>query len=219
MMKPYSIVLADDHQLMREGIRNLINTTKGLQVVGEAGDGLVLLNLLRLVTADLIILDIAMPGLRGIEAAHEIRTRHPGMHILFLSMYKSEEFLSQALAIGARGYLLKEDSSMELLQAIETIRNGQTYWSSRLAIDLARGFRAMGEGTPQTEADPLTGRERQVLKLIAEGSTDRQIGELLFISLRTAQRHHHNIRTKLGIKSTADLVKYAIARGYIAAPS
>lgn len=214
--KAYNIILADDHQLIREGIRNLISSTKGLQVVGEASDGLSLLYLLGLVTADLIILDIVMPGLRGFEVAHEIRTRYPCMDILFLSMYKNKEYLSRALAIGAKGYLLKEDSSMELLQAIKAIRNGQTYWSSHLTTDLSRSFMVMDKGTRQADITPLTERELQVLKLIAEGHTDRQIGEMLLISLRTAQRHHYNIRIKLGIKSTADLVKYAIARRYIA---
>jgi DNA-binding NarL/FixJ family response regulator len=218
MIKPYSIILADDHQLVREGIRNLINATNELQVVGEASDGFSLLYLLSKVTADLLILDIVMPGLRGFEAAKEIRRQYPGMVIFFLSMHNNNEYISQALAIGAKGYLLKEDSSMELLQAIEAIRNGQTYWSSRIITNLPHGFMPIDKGTCQADI-PLTERERQVLKLITEGYTDRQIGEMLFISLRTAQRHHFNIRVKLRIKSTADLVKYAIARGYIADPA
>jgi DNA-binding NarL/FixJ family response regulator len=218
-MTPYSIVLADDYQLVRECIREMINATQGLQVVGEAGDGLTLLKLLKQVNPDLIILDILMPGMRGIEAAREIRARYPGVRILFLSMYKSEEFLAQALAAGASGYLLKEDSSMELLQAIEAIRKGRSYLSARLAMNTPTNIIDILRGKHIVSTDPLTPRERQVLKLIAEGRTDRQIGELLFISMSTAQRHRHNIRTKLNLRSTADLVKYAIAKGYTADPS
>jgi two-component system, NarL family, response regulator NreC len=213
-MKPYRIILADDHQLMREAVCNLINACEELRVVGEAGDGLELIDLLKRVAADLVIMDIAMPGLRGIEAAQEIRARYPKMRLLFLSMHKSEDFVSQALSAGATGYLLKEDSGTELLKAIEFIRDGRTYLSSRLAATLSRNIIGILRGDHKSRIDPLTPRERQVLMLIAEGRTDREIGELLFISLRTAQRHHYNIRSKLNLRCTADLVKYAIAKGY-----
>lgn len=214
-MKPYRIILADDHQLMREGLCKLIHSRKGLQVVGQACDGLELLDLLKHVRAELVVMDIAMPGLRGIEAAQEIHIRYPAVRLLFLSMHKREEFVCQALAAGAAGYLLKEDSGGELLDAIESIRAGRTYLSSRLAVNLSRNIIGILRGEEKCVIDPLTPRERQVLKLIAEGRTDREIGRLLFISRRTAQRHHYNIRTKLGLKATADLVKYAITKGYI----
>jgi DNA-binding NarL/FixJ family response regulator len=213
-MKEYSIILADDHALMREGIRNLINATKGLRVIAEVSDGMELLRMMKKTNPDMVVLDISMPGQRGIEAAKEIRDRYPEVHVLFLTMHKSSEFLSMALEVGAKGYLLKEDTGHQLLQAIQEIRNGRTYLSPKLSqefptemIDICRGERKAGPS-------PLTHRERQILKLIAEGNTDRQISQMLFISLRTAQRHRFNIRTKLNLKHTADLVKYAITEGY-----
>ncbi len=215
-MKEYAVVLADDHVLMREGIKNMINATKGLTVIGEADDGIELLNLLKNEKPDMVILDITMPRVRGIEAAKEIRTLYPDVNILFLSMHKSLEFLSMALDTGAKGYLLKEDTGKELLQAIGEIRNGQTFLSPKLAQEYPTEIISICRGNHKAATDSLTHRERQILKLIAEGNTDRQISELLFISIRTAQRHRYNIRTKLSLKHTADLVKYAIAKGYTA---
>lgn len=215
-MKEYDIILADDHTLMREGIRNLINSTKGLQVIAEASDGMELLKLMKKTKPDMVILDISMPGQRGIEAAKEIRDRYPEVDVLFLTMHKSSEFLSMALEIGAKGYLLKEDTGHQLLQAIKEIRNGRSYLSPKLSQEFSTEMIDICRGERKAATNHLTHRERQILKLIAEGKTDRQISEMLFISLRTAQRHRFNIRTKLNLKRTADLVKYAIAEGYTA---
>ncbi|MEJ2157422.1 MAG: response regulator transcription factor [Desulfobacteraceae bacterium] len=213
-MKEYTIILADDHALMRQGIRNIIETVPGFNVIGEAGDGHQLLKIIKSTPPDMVILDISMPGLRGIEAAREIRNRYPDVRILMLSMHKSQEFLAMALEAGANGYLLKEDTGDELLHAISRLRAGHTFLSRTLTKILSTDIIAICRGNRTARADPLTARERQILKLIAEGHTDRQIGELLFISLRTVQRHRYNIRNKLNLKHTADLVKYAIARGY-----
>jgi DNA-binding NarL/FixJ family response regulator len=213
-MTDYTIVLADDHRLMREGICNIIDSVPGLQVVGEAGDGHGLLRIMKKYRPDMVILDISMPGLRGIEAARQIRANWPDTRILMLSMHKSEEFLAMSLQAGADGYILKEDTGDELINAIGQLRAGRTYLSASLANSLSTDIIGICRGHHGVSVDPLTDRERQVLKLIAEGRTDRQIGELLFISLRTAQRHRYNIRTKLNLKRTADLVKYAIAKGY-----
>jgi DNA-binding NarL/FixJ family response regulator len=213
-MSEYTIVLADDHALMREGIRNIIEAVPGLKVIGEAGDGKQLLKLMKHTIPDMVIMDITMPGIRGIEATREIKSRYPEVSILMLSMHKGQEFLSMALKAGASGYLLKEDTGDELLLAIDRLRAGRTFLSTTLANTHSEDIIAICQGNPTLRPDPLTNRERQVLKLIAEGHTDRRIGELLFISLRTVQRHRFNIRTKLNLKHTADLVKYAIARGY-----
>jgi DNA-binding NarL/FixJ family response regulator len=213
-MSDYTIILADDHALMRQGIRNIIESVPDLKVIGEAGDGNQLLKIIKKTTPDMVILDISMPGMRGIEAAREIKNRYPDVRILMLSMHRSEEFLAMALEAGANGYLLKEDTGDELLHAIARLRAGHTFLSATLANILSTDIIAICRGNLTSRADPLTARERQILKLIAEGHTDRQIGELLFISLRTVQRHRYNIRTKLNLKHTADLVKYAIARGY-----
>ncbi len=214
-MSEYSIILADDHTMMREGIRNLIDTVQGLKVIGEAGDGLKLLKLVKKTPPDMVILDISMPGMRGIEAAREIVSQHPDTHVLMLSMHKREEFLSMALAAGARGYLLKEDSGDELLEAIDRIRNGQTYLSKKLASEFPSAIISICRGDQSAAPDPLTPRERQVLQLIVDGHTDRQISDKLCISVRTVHRHHANIRAKLNLKRTAELVRYAISQGYV----
>lgn len=214
-MNSYQIILADDHVLMREGIRNLIDNVDDLTVIAETGDGTELMNLLKKNSPDMVILDISMPGLRGIEAAGEIRSLYPKVSVLILSMHKRQEFLSMALAAGASGYVLKEDSSEELLHAISQVRHGRTYLSAKLAALYSNDIIGICRGNHKHPSDPLTHREREILKLIAEGHTDRQISDMLFISFRTVQRHRFNIREKLNLKSTADLVKYAIARGYI----
>jgi DNA-binding NarL/FixJ family response regulator len=214
-MKAYTIIIADDHVLLREGIRALIKGVTGLEVIAETGDGLELLKLVKKRVPDMVILDISMPSLRGIEAAREILALHPHVHILMLSMHKRGEFLSMALAAGAKGYLLKEDSGDELLQAIDRVRQGQTYLSAKLAKAFPSAIISICRGSSDDAPNPLTPRERQVLQLIAEGYTDRQISEQLHISVRTVHRHHANIRTKLRLKRTADLVRYAISEGYI----
>jgi DNA-binding NarL/FixJ family response regulator len=213
-MSEYTIILADDHALMREGIRNIIESVAGLKVIGEAGDGHQLLKMLKRTIPEMVILDISMPGMRGIEAAREIKCHFPEICILVLSMHKSQEFLAMALEAGASGYLLKEDTGDELLHAIARLRAGHTFLSTSLANTLSTDIIEICRGRSIRNADPLTARERQVLKLIAEGHTDRRIGELLFISQRTVQRHRYNIRRKLNLKRTAELVKYAISRGY-----
>jgi DNA-binding NarL/FixJ family response regulator len=217
-MKDYRIILADDHTMMREGIKSMIEDVPGLAVTDEAGDGLQLLKMLKKSTPDMVILDISMPGLRGIEAAREIHSLYPETHILMLSMHKSEEFLSMSLEAGARGYLLKEDSGDELLQAINQIRKGKTYLSRKLANEFPSAIISICQGEFKAAPDPLTPRERQVLQMIAEGHTDRQISDRLCISVRTVHRHHANIRSKLNLNRTADLVRYAISRGYTAIP-
>jgi DNA-binding NarL/FixJ family response regulator len=217
-MKEFCIILADDHTMMREGIKNLIDLKEGIKVIGEAGDGLQLMKMLKKSVPDMVIMDISMPGLRGIEAAREIKSLYPDVHVLMLSMHKREDFLSMSLEAGARGYLLKEDSGDELLQAIDQIRKGKTYLSKKLASRFPSAIISICQGDFPAAPDPLTPRERQVLQMIAEGNTDRQISDQLCISVRTVHRHHANIRAKLNLKGTADLVRYAIARGYTANP-
>lgn len=214
-MKDYTIILADDHVMIREGIRKLIEAENGLKVVGEVGDGLILLKLAKKLHPDMVILDISMPGMRGIEAAREILSHHSDIHVLFLSMHKKEAFFSMALSTGARGYLLKEDSSDELIEAIDCIRKGKTYLSKKLTSEFPAAIISICRGDQPAAQDSLTRRERQVLQLIAEGLTDRKIAEKLCISIRTVHRHHANIRNKLGLKRTAELVRYAISQGYI----
>jgi DNA-binding NarL/FixJ family response regulator len=213
-VKVYRIVLADDHAMLREGIKNIIDSSNGMAVVGEASDGLLLLGLLKRKTPDMVILDVAMPKLRGIEAAQEIRKRFPEVAILFLSMHKSREYIEKALAAGASGYVVKEDSGSELIQAIKTIQGGGSYLSPLILKELSGDPIGICRGEGRLTEDPLTPRERQILQLIADGKTSKEIAQLLFISIHTVHNHRKNIKTRLSIRKNADLVKYALRHGY-----
>ncbi len=208
-MDPYTIILADDHAMLREGIRKIIERIEGARISGEANDGLELLELLKKSTPNLVILDISMPNLRGLEAIREIRKTYPKVKILVLTMHKKKEFLRQALRDGADGFLLKEDAGSELIRAVQTVRQGGKYLSPLLTNVLTS--LAVEEENPEV----LTMREREVLKLLAEGKSTKEIAADLYISPHTVRRHRSNIMEKLDIKNLADLVKYAISQSYI----
>lgn len=213
-MKPYRIVLADDHAMLREGIKGIITAVDQMSVVGEAGDGLELIRLLRKVDTDMAILDISMPNLRGIEALHEIKSHYPHIKVLILSMHKKKEYLQRVLSAGAEGYLLKDDTGNELVNAINTIRKGGTFLSPIFLKEYSQDLIGICRGPHHSEKGPLSHRERQVLELIVEGKTSKEIADLLYISIRTVQHHRANIRRKLGVKKTVDLVRYAMGNGY-----
>jgi DNA-binding NarL/FixJ family response regulator len=220
MANPFKILLADDHVMFRRGVRRIIQGLDAVEVVGEVGDGLELLRLLKELKPHLVIMDISMPSLRGLEATREIKILDPGVKVLILTMHKDREYLYHALTAGAEGYLLKEDADEELLAAIETLRQGSTFISPLLSAQMAdifvEKFRPGGELRTAPE-EPLTVREREIIKLIAEGKSSKEIGQLLFISSRTVQHHRANIMKKLHLKKTAELVKYAIQKGYVMA--
>jgi DNA-binding NarL/FixJ family response regulator len=217
-MSAYRIVLADDHVILRQGIKKIIEEAADLQVVGEARDGIELLGLLKKIPADMVILDISMPNMRGIEATREIKTAYPDIKILILTMHKKMDYAFYALAAGADGYLLKEDTEAELFSAIGQIRYGKTYVSSSLKGDLTDKLVQIQRGVGKPSLELLTIREREVLKLIAEGKSSKEIAYLLFISVYTVNNHRANIIKKLEIRRTADLVRYAIDKGYISNP-
>jgi DNA-binding NarL/FixJ family response regulator len=212
-MKAYRVMLADDHALFRSGIKRILEEIPGVEVVGEAADGLQLLALLNESTPDLVILDISMPKLRGLEVIQAIKTKYPQVQVLMLTMHKNAEYLSYALGAGAAGFLLKEDADPELLEALATIRRGKTYLSPAISQVvpelLRRGLHP--DGTPQ---EVLTHREREILKLLSDGKSSKEIGDMLFISLRTVQNHRANIMRKLKVRRIADLIKYAVHKGY-----
>ena len=208
-MKDYSIVVADDHVMFRQGLKLIINQLEDVAIVGEVGDGLELLELLRKSSPDLIIMDISMPNLRGLEATREVKRLYPRVKVLILTMHKKKEFVRQALLDNADGILLKEEPGSELLRAVQTIRNQEKYLSPLLATMVAS--LVMGKA----EIDNLSSREREVLKMLAEGKKAQEIAEALYISVFTVRRHRHNIMKKLDIQNFTDLVKYAISQDYI----
>ncbi len=212
-MTPFNIMLADDHVMFRQGIRGIIDQLEDVRIVGEAGDGLELLEFLKKSSPDLIILDISMPNLRGLEAAREIKKLYPQIRVLILTMHQKKEFIRQALIDGADGFLLKEEPGSELIHAVQAIRKKEKYLSPKLSNMLASI--ALGK----VEIDTLSTREREVLKLLAEGKKAQEIGHALYISVFTVRRHRHNIMKKLNIQNLADLVKYAISQEYISVNS
>jgi len=214
-MQAYRIVLADDHVIFRQGMKRLIQEEPGLEVVGEAKDGAELLEQLNDLKPDLVILDISMPDTGGIEAAREIRKHHPNLKVLILTMHKKKEYLYHAISAGAQGYLVKEDSDIELFSAIETIRKGDVYVTHLLTGELAEDLSSIFKVDGKRSMESLTTREKEVLKLIAEGKLNKEIADLLFISIRTVENHRANILRKLKLKKTADLVRYAIGHGII----
>jgi len=214
---PYRIVLADDHVLLRQGLRRILEGVGDLEVIGEANDGLELLGLLKRLTPHLVVLDISMPNLRGIEAIHEVKVIHPHLKVLILTMHKEMDLLIAAISAGAHGYLLKEAADTQLFAAIEKIRQGGTYVCPKLADEVAADWTQTWrrDGRQRPEGERLTIREREVLKLAAEGKSSKEIAELLCISYRTVEHHRANIMAELNLKRTAELVKYAFARGYL----
>jgi DNA-binding NarL/FixJ family response regulator len=215
---PYRVVVADDHVLFRHGIKRILEAVEELEIVGEAGDGLKLLELVRESLPDMVILDISMPGLRGIEATQEIKTIHSQVAVLIVTMHKSVQYLHHAVQTGANGYLLKEDADTDLFSAIKTIRKGGFYISPLLSVELMALLAQAADRGERFGPGPLTVRERQVLTLIAEGKSNKEIATALCISGHTVQHHRGNIMKKLNVRKTADLVRYAICKGY-ASPS
>lgn len=207
----YRLILADDHVLFREGVRKILEERSDFVIVGEASDGAELLDLLKRTEANLILLDISMPNLRGIDVIPEIKRKQPGIKILILTMFDNREYVYEAIARGSDGYFLKGETGSELLSAIEKIKRGKTYVSPYFSKDLEINWEEVRRGV---QKPTLTSREREVLKLIAEGKSNKEIGKALFISVYTVKRHRANIKTKMDLKNSSELLKYAIKKGY-----
>ncbi len=217
-MTPCQIVLADDHVLIRRGLKKIIDGQPFLQVIGDVGDGLELIDLLHEKCPDIILLDISMPNLRGIEAISQVKKLCPHAKILILTMHSSKDFLGSALRAGADGYALKEDSDTELLSAIRKCLDGERYIAPTLEAGISQQELAAMCSTVRHSHEQLTTREKQVVTLVAEGHKSKDIAKLLSISIRTVEHHRANIMKKTQIKSTADLIKYAIQKGFIVPP-
>jgi two-component system, NarL family, response regulator NreC len=212
-MKPFRILLAEDHILFRELIKKSLGDIPHLEIVGEVSDGLQLLESIKVLKPHMIILDIGMPVMSGIEAARVIKKDHPEIKILLLTMYNSKDHLKHALEAKVDGYLLKENAFKDLVTAIETIRKDKLYISnimSQRIIDFV-----VNESWSETlESDELSPREKEVLKYFAQGRSCKEIGSLLSISHSTVRNHITRIKRKLSMKKDIDMVKYAIKKGY-----
>jgi DNA-binding NarL/FixJ family response regulator len=214
-MKPITILLAEDHQIVREGLRRLLATEPDLKVIGEAQTGRQAVTLAQKLRPAVVVMDIAMPLLNGLEATRQIRRALPGTKVLILSAHSDDAYVEQAITVGAVGFLLKQTSSHDLSRAIREVQNGKTFFSPTVAKRLhdqqspARG-KPRGKGVAH-----LTAREREVLQLIAEGTPNKQVAAELGISVKTVEKHRQSIMQKLAIHDAAGLTRYAIGAGII----
>ena len=209
-----NILIADDHAIVRTGLRALLRSEPGLQLIGEATGGYEAIELVGKARPDILILDLSMPDLDGIAVTRQLKPQYPDLRILILTVHEDEAMLREAIRAGASGYIVKHAAEAELIAAIETIRRGDLY------VDPAMLRVLLVESTkPRTEQpaspDPLTPRETDVLKLIVQGYTNRQVGEELGISVRTVEGHRANLLEKLGLRTRVELVRYARERGLI----
>ena len=204
------IILAEDHTIVLEGLRALLER-EGFEIVGEAQDGRAAVDLARRFKPDIAILDIAMPALNGIDAAREILRASPDTRTILLTVHDDNQYVVEALRAGVSGYLLKTKAGSDLVQAIKEVSRGALYLSPGLSRDAVKSFLE----NKDVKADPLTPREREVLQLIAEGKTTKEVGVILGISVKTAESHRTRIMEKLDIHETATLVRYAIRQGVI----
>lgn len=215
-MKPIRVVLADDHALVRAGIRSLLKELAGVQVVGEATDGREAFQLAKKQRPDIVLMDIAMSGMNGLEAAQRILKAFPEVRVVILSMHANEEYVRQALRVGVSGYLIKDAATSELEIAVKAVSRGETYLSPAVAKHVIRKYKQRVAGRVSAY-DQLTPRQREILQLIAEGQTTKEIASILDISLKTAQTHRIQLMERLDIRDVAGLVRYAIRIGLITA--
>jgi DNA-binding NarL/FixJ family response regulator len=213
-MRPIRLLIADDHTLVRAGIRALIEKLPEVQVVAEASDGRDALQLVRKHRPDVVLMDIAMPGLNGLEATRYIAKEFPEIPVLVLSMYASEEYVWQALRAGAAGYLLKGAELAELALAIKAVTCGETYLSPPISKHIIKDY-VQRVGGKETMVERLTPRQREILQLIAEGVTTKEIANTLHISVKTVETHRAQLMERLGIHDIAGLVRYAIKLGLV----
>jgi DNA-binding NarL/FixJ family response regulator len=204
--------LADDHHVVRQGLRSLLETEPDLQVVGEASDGLEAIQLVESLHPDILVLDLMMRGMNGLEVAREVSKRSSSTRIVILSMYDNEAYVLGALRAGAKAYVLKESSSAELVQAIREAVIGHRYLSSSLSERAIEAYMQKVEDTALDPYDTLTSREREVLHLAAQGCTNADMAARLFISRRTVEAHRANMMQKLGLHTQTDLIRYALQR-------
>jgi two-component system response regulator NreC len=211
------VLIADDHQIMREGLRTMLEKEYDIAVVGEAENGRMTLRLARELIPDVIIMDVAMPDLNGIEATRQIVGELPAVKIIALSMHDDRRFVLNMLKAGAAGYMLKDCAFKDLAKAIRVVRANKTYLSDEIADIVVKDYLASTAPLESSAFQLLSPREREVLQLIAEGKTSPQIAELLHISVKTVETHRQQIMVKLKIKSIAELTKYAIREGLTSA--
>lgn len=217
-MKKITVLLADDHRVLREGIRSLLEKAPDIEVVGEAGDGGEAVVKAQQLAPDVVLMDITMPGVNGLEATRQIKASRPGTNVLILTMHESNQYISQFLRSGASGYVLKDTAASELVGAIRAVCQGDVFLYPSIARKLLEEYLLkVKRGEEEGSYDGLTNREREVLKMVAEGRSNKEIADTLSLSVRTVQAHRANLMGKLHMHDRTELVRYAIRKGLIPA--
>jgi len=214
-MKKIKVVVADDHTILRQGIKALLDNLEEIEVVGEAKDGREAIKAIEELSPDVILMDIAMPGLNGLEATRRIKKKFPRTKVVVLTMHTNEEYIFQILNAGADGYLVKETAFQDLISAINSVHRGEAFMSPSISKKVMTDYIQRAQGEERVGFDTLTTREREILQLVAEGNSNKKIAEVLFISPKTVETHRAHIMDKLNIHDRAGLIKYAIRKGMI----
>ena len=212
------VLLADDHTLVRTGIRRILEGEPGIEVVAEAADGARALDMARTTASDVMVLDLNMPGMDGIEVLRGVKATCPHLKVIVLTMHAGREYVARAMKGGADAYLLKDSAVQDLVAAVHAVVAGQTYFSPTIQQTMA-GLLRGEETTPSSGVQPLTDREREVLQWLARGLSSKEVGQTLNISVRTVESHRANLMHKLGVKSVAVLIQVAIREGMIEPPA
>lgn len=214
-MSKIRVFLADDHQLFREGIRSLLGRAQDIEVVGEAGDGQDAVVKVKTLLPDVVLMDISMPGINGLEAAAQIREAAPSVKVLILTVHETNQYVSQMLQVGAAGYVVKSVSSTDLVSAVRAVYQGNVYLYPSIARMIIQDYLKQAATGQESSLDGLTSRETEILKLIAAEHRNKEIADLLGISLKTVQAHRTSLMMKLGLHDRTQVVKYAIRKGLI----
>jgi DNA-binding NarL/FixJ family response regulator len=210
------VVLADDHSVVRQGLRAWLERSGHVQVVGEAADGREAVAAVERLQPDVVIMDIAMPMLNGIDATAQITRRNPDTKVIILSMHADESYILRALGAGAKGYLLKESTETDVLPAVQSVRDGKPYFTPSIARLLLEDYmRTLKQNNLQDSYDLLTEREREVLQLLAQGKSNKEVAQVLDLSPHTIDSHRTNMMQKLNLHNTAEIVLYAVRKGII----
>jgi DNA-binding NarL/FixJ family response regulator len=220
-MAPFRILLADDHEVVRAGLRALLEEQSGWEVVAEAADGRDAVEKASKLKPDVVVIDIAMPSLNGLEAVRQIVKAVPNTKVLVLTMYDSDPLIQQVLQAGARGYLLKSDAGRDLVSAIDALRRNKTFFTPKVSQMVLEGYLDKSPREKEAEDEPeslrLTSRQREIVQLLAEGKSSKEVAAVLGLSVKTAETHRANIMRKLDCHSVTELVRYAIRNHIIAA--
>ena len=214
-MSVYRILIADDHEIVRRGIRTVLENHEGWEICGEARDGREAVLSTRTLKPDLVLLDIGMPNLNGLDAARQIAASCPTSNVLILTVHNSEQIVRDVLAVGARGFLLKSDAGRDLVTAVETVQRQGTFFSHRASESALEAHSKPGSLLKPRTRNRLTPREREVVQLLAEGKTSKEVAVVLNLSVKTTETHRTNIMRKLDLHSLADLTLYAVRNGIV----